>query len=534
MNVVGDANITGLCVAEDSLISVVDMSDFKGIDNCSFENDEQNPCHEYFANPLNPKNSWLFSDQIRGMEFIKKILIQDIKSGDYVLSLNETSGKLQPAKVKVLLDMGEKPIYELTTESGRAINTTGNHPYLVKGKEDTSTLSSYNAMNLPSKSSGLVSLINLENELSNNSGCFCGILSQTTENISSLVNSLKSSSLVTNTLCSDLENSDSLSSESLFGLKITSKSFLRNCNNSFLTFSSSRNLSSLSFDVNDDIITPLSETSCIMQSCFNMLFCERYKECVKNFFDRSTIFQHLQNLPDHNSCSLESWLAMTNLSICNNIIIYFNSHEISNDDNYLKLSEWLKVTELKIGDEIAVADGDGVKFEKIISIKTHEPQHVYDLAIENTHNFIANDIIAHNTYLGDSTADTVTVAGNITASYFIGDGSYLTGLATGGNLSWNQSHANTIFVPYTGATGNVDLGDNNFSVNGTTLFVDSDNGRIGIGTTTPLWKLDISNSTQGIIMSLNKGSQNNPIINTTGNTNPTITSSGGSVIIRLG
>ena len=28
--------------------------------------------------------------------------------------------------------MGNKTIYELTTESGRAVNTTGNHPYLVK------------------------------------------------------------------------------------------------------------------------------------------------------------------------------------------------------------------------------------------------------------------------------------------------------------------------------------------------------------------------------------------------------------------
>jgi len=46
--------------------------------------------------------------------------------------LNETSGKVEPAKVKALLDMGEKPIYELTTESGRAINTTGNHPYLTE------------------------------------------------------------------------------------------------------------------------------------------------------------------------------------------------------------------------------------------------------------------------------------------------------------------------------------------------------------------------------------------------------------------
>ena len=210
---------------------------------------------------------------------------------------------------------------------------------LEEFKEEISNLFSYNIMNLPLKSSGLVSLSNSENELSNNSGCFCGIFNQTTENIVSLLYknlSVKSQSLVTNILCSDLENPASSPFESFFGLKITSKSFLRNYNNSFLTFSSSRNLSSLSFDVDDDIVTPFSEASCILQSCFNMLFCERYKEGVKNFFDRSSIFQHLQNLPDHNSCSFESGLAMTNFSVCNNEFIYFNSHDIKDDNKIFK------------------------------------------------------------------------------------------------------------------------------------------------------------------------------------------------------
>ena len=39
----------------------------------------------------------------------------------------------------------------------------------------------------------------------------------------------------------------------------------------------------------------------------------------------------------------------------------------------------------------------GVEFKKIKSIKTLEAQHVYDLSIEGTRNFIANGIIAHNT-----------------------------------------------------------------------------------------------------------------------------------------
>ena len=154
----------------------------------------------------------------------------------------------------------------------------------------------------------------------------------------------------------------------------------------------------------------------------------------------------------------------------------------------------------------------------------------------------------------------LNVSENITASYFFGDGSELTGISGGdGNASSICSTSHVLLgngscmavsgffddtdTTYTNSsfdlsqisnTGNLDLGNNNFTINGTTFFVDTNKGRVGIGTTSPLWKLDISNSTQGIIMSPNKGSQNNPIMNTTGTTNLTITSSGGSVIIRLG
>jgi len=57
--------------------------------------------------------------------------------------------------------------------------------------------------------------------------------------------------------------------------------------------------------------------------------------------------------------------------------------------------------------EIAVPDYStgAIKWEKIASIKTLEPQHVYDLSIEGTRNFIANDIVAHNTYLATSSGN---------------------------------------------------------------------------------------------------------------------------------
>jgi|GEM_PF-1347114 hypothetical protein len=51
------------------------------------------------------------------------------------------------------------------------------------------------------------------------------------------------------------------------------------------------------------------------------------------------------------------------------------------------------------------------------------------------------------------------------------------------------------YVPYTGADSNLVLGDNNFSVGGSDLFVDGDLGRVGIGTGAPTEALTVSGDT---------------------------------------
>ncbi len=58
--------------------------------------------------------------------------IKDVRAGGYVLSLNEETQTIEPHRIKGLLDMGVKPVYKLTTKSGRSIKTTANHPYLVR------------------------------------------------------------------------------------------------------------------------------------------------------------------------------------------------------------------------------------------------------------------------------------------------------------------------------------------------------------------------------------------------------------------
>ncbi|MBI1870822.1 MAG: hypothetical protein HYS07_06490 [Chlamydiae bacterium] len=60
------------------------------------------------------------------------IPIVQVRPDDYVFSLNEETGKLEPHRIVGLMDMGVKPVFKLTTASGRSIRTTANHPYLKK------------------------------------------------------------------------------------------------------------------------------------------------------------------------------------------------------------------------------------------------------------------------------------------------------------------------------------------------------------------------------------------------------------------
>ena len=60
--------------------------------------------------------------------------IDEVLPGDEVLSLNEATESLRYARINKLMDMGMQEVYELTTKSGRKIQTTGEHPYLTLQK----------------------------------------------------------------------------------------------------------------------------------------------------------------------------------------------------------------------------------------------------------------------------------------------------------------------------------------------------------------------------------------------------------------
>ena len=105
-----DTYIEGQCVTGDSLLPIVELEE---------------------ARPLTASSSDEFSRGRASNSSTSLKRIDEVKEGDYVLSLNQETNKIEPHRIKGLLDMGIKPVYRLTTESGKTIRTTGNHPYLA-------------------------------------------------------------------------------------------------------------------------------------------------------------------------------------------------------------------------------------------------------------------------------------------------------------------------------------------------------------------------------------------------------------------
>ena len=180
----------------------------------------------------------------------------------------------------------------------------------------------------------------MENELSKTSGLSCGTLSQTTENILSFGNlsgSAKWKSLVTKTLFSDLENAANSPLARPLGLNVESyPAEFRNLSSSFFTFSSNRNLNSVSLISDDDVVFPLCYHACIMQGCLDVLSCEGCHKACDYLLDRHSSLEHLQDLPDHDSCALESRGAAADFAVRNDVFVDFDSHNWDKENALFK------------------------------------------------------------------------------------------------------------------------------------------------------------------------------------------------------
>jgi replicative DNA helicase len=78
------------------------------------------------------------------------------------------------------------------------------------------------------------------------------------------------------------------------------------------------------------------------------------------------------------------------------------SIQASGNHPFLKSNKWIPLEQLKVEDQIAIAQKDQVVWDEVRSIEELETVDVYDATVEHVHNFVANGIIVHNSIEQDS------------------------------------------------------------------------------------------------------------------------------------
>ncbi|MBM3253992.1 MAG: GNAT family N-acetyltransferase, partial [Candidatus Omnitrophica bacterium] len=422
---------------------------------------------------------------------IENIPIIEVQPGDYVLSLNEETQTIEPHRINALLDMGVKPVYRLTTASGRSIKTTINHPYLVKVQGKEVQGARCEVPGLPStehiapitskwiKVSGLkvgdeIAVPRLD--LSSAVGIFSSINS-VNDNISPF--KIKTDTVLPNSksMCSRREINQGFGK----GQRFTRRDIQPNLfNNAFLklrrefsefTFTNRRELNFfnnwlaqaipslllifskgtkpnflassipfLSFNINLGLRGRCSSMASISQPTGLWNIYSLLETCFSNFSSKAQSKSHneyvsntkylgepflstttaaLKSLEKASPDVLSSLGIDTNFSRASNLADSF-ADSITNDFDFIALSPSTttkyNIVHLFLSRQFSVPEAEAavqglpntehqapntaILWDKIVSIEYCGYEHVYDIEVEGTHNFIGNNIFAHNTYAG--------------------------------------------------------------------------------------------------------------------------------------
>lgn len=316
---------------------------------------------EFFAN-YGFNKCLVGSTEIVDAETGRIVRIEDLKSGDATINQTITCDTdtlcLQSGQVIDVIDNGVKPVYRLTTQLGRQIDTTANHPFLTfDGWRNLETLSVGDKLAVPH-------CIPVEGHISDlevSTGIALDVCRDQLDEIPDEVFQLNNEHLGL-FLCIVWDYAKDFRQEL--------KNFPRGC---FIT----------------------SKERVARQLQHLMLRLSTIVQIEKVDEGYLLTIREIDFDINENSNAL-NWTATGGI-----VFSFVVESEIN--------AEKAKVLAGPVAEAIAEVDND-IYWDSIVSIEYLGEEPTYDLTIKDTHNFVANDIIVHNSHAADYAVITVQTA----------------------------------------------------------------------------------------------------------------------------
>ncbi len=323
---------------------------------------------------------------------LEEVAIRDVKPGDEISTLEEKSGRLIFSRVKGKADMGVREVFKITTVLGKEIRATANHPFLCTVAKSPGRVAIFiDGANLEASARHMDARVDFAKLLA----CFPGAKARYYQadfahaGQGRFFSKLKNLGyvLVTKPVKVIYGHDGSEDRKANFDVEISvDASVSRDSFDCAVIFSGDSDFAYLA-----DTLRAHGKTVVVISA---------YRATGRELRAASSLFFSLADMP---FVRFSSAYAKGPRRGHHDRLLGPAMPIFEQVQPFVKRGMWTHASELKEGELVATVGANGkTQCERIVSIVPYEEERVYDVEIEHTHNFVANQIITHNSNVAEA------------------------------------------------------------------------------------------------------------------------------------